>query len=129
MRRLAHALDATREHEARLAELDHLRAADRRLNARSAQPVDGQGRNVNGHTGLQRDVTRTVDRVGAGLEHVADDGVIDPFRLDAGFLKRAARSDRSELESRNVLECADVIGHRRPRAAQDKDIRFVHISD
>src|SRR6185436_12288818 len=38
VRRLAHALRSTREHDVRFAELDHLSAADGRLNPRAAQP-------------------------------------------------------------------------------------------
>src|SRR5262249_2014895 len=118
VRRLAHALDAAGEHEARLAKLDHLRPADRRLDTRSPQPVDGQRGHVDWHAGLERNVTRAVDRVGARLEHVADDGVIDPLGLDAGFLKGAARGDRPQFESRHVLQRPDVVGHRSARAAK-----------
>ena len=80
VRRLAHALDAAGQHEARLAELNQLRAADRRLDARAAQAIDGQRRHVDRHAGLERDVARAVDRVGARLQDVAEDDVVDPLR-------------------------------------------------
>ena len=42
VRRLAHALDAAGKHEARLAELNHLRATDGRLDPGSTEPVHRQ---------------------------------------------------------------------------------------
>ena len=49
VRRLAHALHAAGEDDVRLAELNHLRAADRRLDARPAQPIDRQRRHFDRH--------------------------------------------------------------------------------
>ena len=54
--------------------------------------------------------------------------MIDPLGLHAGALERTARRDRSELDGRDVPERADVVGHRRARAADDEDVRFVHRS-
>jgi hypothetical protein len=39
-----------------------------------------------------------VDRVTARLEHVADNRMLDPLRLDAGTRERAARRYRAEFE-------------------------------
>src|SRR5439155_12041052 len=65
VRRLAHALDATSQHEVGLAELNHLRAADRGLNPRPAQAVHGQRRHVHRYAGLERHVAGAIDCVGA----------------------------------------------------------------
>ena len=123
VRRLAHALGAAGEHDVGLAEQNHLPAADGRLNAGTAQPIDRQRRHFDRHARLQPDVARAVDRVGARLQHVAEDDVIDhasgatPVRCH-----RRARRERAEIERRDVLELAGVFGHRRPRAAEDVDL-------
>ena len=54
VRRLAHALGPAGQHEVGFAEQDHLRAADRRLDARAAQPVDRQRRHFDRQARLQR---------------------------------------------------------------------------
>ena len=112
-----------------LAELDHLRAADRRLDAGAAQPIHGQRRHVDRHAGLERHVARAVDRVGARLQHVAErrrDRSSPAARRSSR--RRRARGDRAELERRHVLQRADVVGHRRARAADDEHFRFRHRS-
>ena len=90
MGRLAHALHATGEDDIGLAEQDQLAAADSGLDAGAAQPVDGQGRNFDRQAGFQSNVPCAVDRVGAGLEHVPEDDVIDRFGLHTGALERRA---------------------------------------
>src|SRR5262249_41544622 len=126
MRRLAHALDPAREHQARFLELDHLRAADRSLDAGAAQAIDRERRHLNRYARPQCDVAGTVDRVGARLGHVAEHGMGDPPGLFARAPRRPPPGDRTELDCRDVLERADIVGHRRARAADDEDVRFVH---
>ena len=60
---------------------------------------------------------RAVDGVGACLQDIAEDDVIDPLRLDAGLLKRAARGDRRRARSPDTSFSAptySVIGVRAP---------------
>jgi hypothetical protein len=101
-------------------------AAHRGLNAGTAEPIDGQRRHFDRHAGLQRDVPCPINRIAAGLQHVAHDGVVHPLRFDAGFLKRRTRRDGTEFECGNVLQRADVLGHRRTRAAKNENL-FRHV--
>ena len=73
-----------------LVELNQLRPTDGGLNARAAESIHREGRHLDGHAGLERNVPGAVDGVTAGLQHVANHRVIDPFGLDARFLKRRA---------------------------------------
>jgi hypothetical protein len=75
-----------------------LRTADRRLDPRAAQSIHRQGRHLDRHAGLERYVTRAVDRVAARLQHVAHNRVINPLWLDAGFRERAFCRNRAEFE-------------------------------
>ena len=74
-----------------------------------------------GHARLERDVPGAVDRVGAGMQDVAEDDVIDHLRLHAGPLHRRARRNRAEIDRRDVLQLAGVVGHRGAGAAEDVD--------
>ena len=106
------------------AELDQLRAADRRLDARAAQPIDRQRRHLDRHARLERRRAarrRPRRRWSAARCRRRRDR---PLRLDAGPLHRRARRDRAELERRDVLQLAGVVGHRRARAAENEDRRF-----
>ena len=87
-------------------------AVDRRLDARAAEAIDRQRRHLDRQAGLEPDVPRAIDRVGAGLQDVAEDDVIDVLRLDAGPLHRRARRDRAELDRGEVLQLARVVRHR-----------------
>ena len=92
----------------------------------AAQPVDGEGGDLDGNAGLEADVARAVDRVAGGLERVAHDDVVDPAAAATpGALEGGPRRVRSELEGGDVLERADVLGHGRARAAQDQGL-FTH---
>ena len=98
VRGLAHALHAAGQHDVRLQQ-DHLPGADRRLQARPAQPVDRQGRDLRRHAGLEPHVARPVDRVRAGVQHVAEHDVVDHVRPYARPLHRGPRRNRAEIES------------------------------
>ena len=56
-----------------------------------------------GTPALSADVSRAVDGVGAGLQHVAENDVVDCGRRDARSLDRAARGDGAELDARKSL--------------------------
>ena len=119
VRRLAHALHAAGEDDLGFAELDVLRAGDRRLDAGAAQPVHRQRRHTDRQPGLERDMARAVDGIGARLQHVAEDHVIDPARLDARPLERAVGGNGAELERRDVAQRPRVLHHGRPRARRE----------
>ena len=117
VRRLAHALGPAGQDDVRFTELDHLAAADGRLNARSAQAVHRQGRHLDRHAGLEPDVTRAVDGVGARLQHVAEDDVIDHARARRrvrSIAARAAIAPRSSAEKSFSLPVYSAIGVRAP---------------
>jgi hypothetical protein len=96
--------------------------ADRRLQSRSAQAVDGERRHFDRHAGLQADVTRAVERVAAGLHHVAEHDVIDPGGIDLRALHRGAGGDHPELDRGEIFQRADELAHRRARAAEDQNL-------
>ena len=122
VRRLAHVLRAAGKNDIGFAKLNHLPAANRRLDAGTAEPIHGQGRHLDRDARLQPDVARAEHRIGARLQHVAEDDVIDLRRRDSRARNRRARRQRAKIERRDVFELAGVFGHRRPRAAEDVDL-------
>jgi hypothetical protein len=117
-----HRLHAADERRPRLAQEDHVRAGDDRLDAAAAEAVDGERGPVVRHARLERDVARAVDGVARGLKRVADDGVVNLLRRHARVFERAARGRRPEVNRLHVLERPDVTGHRRALAAQNEDV-------
>ena len=75
-----------------------------------------------GTPALSADVTRAVVRVDAALLHVAEHDVIDPLGLGAGALERRLRRDGAEIDRRDILERADMLRHRRARAAENENV-------
>src|SRR2546427_13054775 len=72
-----------------------IRSSDR-LEPGAAQPVDGDGRDLDGEPGLESHVAGEGDRGGGGLERVAEDRVADFPRGGAGALECGAGRDRAE---------------------------------
>src|SRR5437879_1230209 len=83
VRRLAHRLRPPREHGARFAEQDQLCRLSDRLEPGAAQPVHSDGRHFDREPGVEADVAGEVDRVGGGLERVAEHRMADLPRGDA----------------------------------------------
>jgi hypothetical protein len=102
-----------------------VRAGDDRLDAAAAEAVDRERRSLGGHARLERDVARAVDGVARSLQGVAHHGVVNLFRRDARRFERAPRRRRAQVERLHVLQGPDVLAHRRPLAAQNKDV-FSH---
>ena len=71
-------------------------------------------------------MARAVDRVGRGLQGVADDDVVDRRRIDAGALEERLRGPRPELDRREVGERAVVLRHRRPDAVDQNQVLYLH---
>ena len=126
MRRLGHVLDAAHQAGHGLAVEDEMSAGDHRLDTRAAQTVDGECRDLLGYPGLERHVTRTVDRVGRGLESVAHHGVVDLGRVDPRPLEQGAGRVRPEVDRGDLGERAVVFGHRGPYPVDQDQITDVH---
>ena len=75
-------------------------ARHHRLKPRATEAIDGQGGHLEGDAGAQAHVARPVDRVARGLEHVAEDHVVDGVRGDPRALEGGLRRVRPELERR-----------------------------
>src|SRR5437773_2705343 len=80
---LARRLRAAGEPPRRSTPKTELSASGERFEPRAAQPVDGDGRDLDRETCLEPDVTGAVDRVGGRLEGVAGDAVAHPGGGDA----------------------------------------------
>ena len=116
VRHLAHVLHAAREAQLRLAEQHRVRGRDDRLDARTAQAVDGQRRLVDRDAGLEGHVARAVDRVAAALGRIADEGLVDLLGLHTCALEGRLGRVRAEIDRRYILELAEtgrsrVLGH------------------
>ena len=122
VRRLAHVLDPAGQHDVGLAREDVMGAGDGGLDPRAAESIDGECRHFHRHTRFERDMPRAVDGIGACLQDIAEDDMIDPLRLDAGLLKRAARGDGAEFDRGYILQRAYVLRHRGARAAENQDV-------
>ena len=80
-----------------------------------------------GTPAFSADVARAVDGVARGLQRVAHHHVVDARRRARRRARSAARAAcAAELEGRDVLERAHVLGHGRARAAQDHDVARLH---
>src|SRR2546427_1033619 len=98
-----------------------IRSSDR-LEPGAAQPVDGDGRDLDGEPGLESHVAGEVDRVGGGLERVAEHRVADLTRGDARALERGAGRDGAELGGGKVLQRAAEGAESRPHPRQEDDV-------
>ena len=85
---------------------DLLGALDDGLEARGAEPVDGDGGGLDPASGPEGDVPRQVRGVGGGLQHVADDGVIHLVGRGAGPGERRLRGDHREVGGGVLLQLA-----------------------
>src|SRR5215510_8832415 len=122
MRRLRHRLHPTYQTSLRFTQLDHLSAGNNRLNAAAAQTVYRQRRTIERNARLQGHMPGAINRISRSLQRVPDNGVIDFFSADTGVLECTTRGDRSEVDCRNVFECADVLAHRRALTAENENI-------
>ena len=102
--------------DAGFVQLDVLRAAEHRLDARAAQAIDGQRRHLDRQARLEADVARAVVRVDAGLLHVAEHDVIDPSGLTPvrSSAPREAMAPSSIAEKSLSAPTYCVIGVRAP---------------
>src|SRR6185436_9828464 len=62
------------------------------------------------------------DRVGRGLQRVAEHDVADIMRRHAGALDRVARGSRAQVDGRQVLQRAAERAEPRPHSGQEDDV-------
>ncbi len=124
VRRLRHVLHAAGENRRRFVELNLFRGVDHGLDARAAETIDGERRHRSRQSRFQSDVTRAINRIGRGLECVADDDMIDLLAAEAAARKRFLRREHAEVDGADVAEVSVVFGHRRTGAVDDDD--FFH---
>ena len=109
------------EDDLRLAEKDLLCAVDDGLEARPAEAVHGQRGRLDGEARLEADVPGAVDRVGAGLHHIADDHVSDGSLVDGALLERPLRRGSGEIGRGHSLEGAGHGAERGSLGGHDDD--------
>jgi hypothetical protein len=56
-------------------------------------------------------VARAVNRIGRGLQRVANNHVIDFIRRETAAIESFLRGDRAELDCADLAEMAVVLGH------------------
>ena len=90
-----------------------------RLEARAAQPVDGQPADLDREAGQQHGHPRDVAVVLAGLVGAAEDDVLDEGRVEAGAIDDGAQDGRGEVVGADGRERAAVAADRRPDGLDD----------
>jgi hypothetical protein len=106
VRRLRHVLGAADEDGVAVAEQQLLRALHDGLEARAAEAVHRDGGRRDGQAGLEADVARAVDGVGARLHHVADDDVGDRVGRDLRLREGGPGGVDAEVRGGDPLERA-----------------------
>ena len=94
------------EHDLALAEEDLAAGLDDGLESGSAQPIDGDGRCLDGEAGLERHVTGAVDRVARGLERVPEDHVVDVVGRESRAIDRRLGGHHAQVVGGEVLQRA-----------------------
>ena len=110
----AHRLDPARDHDLGVAGLDETGRVHRRLEAASAEPVDGHAGDADRQTGQQDGHPADVAVVLARAVRAAEDHVGDPRRVDLGrAVEQAAHDRRREVVGPAAGEGAGVPAERR----------------
>ena len=121
VRREAHALHASGDHDVGLAAPDGLHGVVHRLQAGAALAHDRVGRHLDGEAGLERRHSRQVGRVGA-LLGLAEDDLVHLGRRHAGALDGRLDDDPPEFLGLDVLERAADAAERRAHGRDDDDV-------
>lgn len=74
------------------------------LEPRTAQAIDGNSGSVDGQPGAKTDVSSQVDRVGGGLEDIAEDYVPERLGIHSASVQRSACCNRPEIGGREILQ-------------------------
>jgi hypothetical protein len=81
-----------------------LRSLSDSLEPRTAQAIDCHSGSVDGQAGAKSNVTGQVDRVGGGLEDIAEDDVPEGTRIHSASVQRSARCNDPEIGGRQILQ-------------------------
>ena len=111
VRRLGHRLHAAGDDDLVLAGADQLVGHRDRVDAREADLVDRDRRDVHRDAAVDRRLAGGV-LPGAGADDLAHDHVVDLVAGDAGLLERALDGDATEVGRREVLEAAEQAADR-----------------
>jgi hypothetical protein len=126
VRGLRHILHAAGQHQLRFAEQDALCPLGNGFDAGTAEPVHRDGRGGDGQTRFERHVARAIERVGAGLHHVAENGVVEFRRVRARAAHRFARGDRTQFIGAGLGKRSGVARHRRARPGHNHNLSGKH---
>ena len=119
VRRARHRLDAAADEHVAVADRDRVRRGVDRLEARAAQPVDGQAADLDREVGQQQRHPGDVAVVLAGLVGAAEDDVLDEGRVDAGAVDDGAQHGGGEVVRPDARERAAVAADRRADGLDD----------
>ncbi len=122
MWRLRHVFHASGQHQSGFPQQNLPGSLKDGLQSRAAQPVDGQGRHFLRNACLQPDVPGSVEGIGTGLQHVAEDDVIELFWRGTGTADGLARRVSAQVDGTDVLKQAYIAGHRCARTGDDDDV-------
>src|SRR4029077_20935156 len=122
--RLAHRLGPARQHRVGLAEKNAMRGLDDRLEPRAAEPIDDDRGSLDRQSGSQPDVPRQIRGVGRGLNHVAENDMLDVGRSEAGPGDGALCGQHSEVGGGVLLEGAAKAAEAGPDSGEKDDLLF-----
>ena len=115
----AHAFRAAADGDFGVTEQDGLRRGQDRLQAGTAEPVQGQGRHVLADARIQRRDAGEVHVLRFGVDHVAEHDMPNLVTGYAGALQRLPRYLCTEFGRRHILQAAAEIPDGGARAADD----------
>ena len=99
-----------------------------RLDAGAAQAIHRDRRRFGLQAGLQSDVARAIDCIGAGLHHVAENGVVEIYGIHSGTPDGLFRRVRRKPDCGNIGKRSGVTRHRRARSRHNDNIGWEHES-
>ncbi len=119
VRRPGHRFDAAADEHVAIADGDRVRGRVDRLEARPAQPVDGQPADLDREIGQEERHPRDVAVVLAGLVGAAEDDVLDECRVDAGTVDEPAQDRGGQVVGPDAGQGAAVATDRGPDRLDD----------
>ncbi|HLQ22478.1 MAG TPA: hypothetical protein VK132_04690 [Gemmatimonadales bacterium] len=107
-----------------LAEKNAVRGLDDRLETRAAEPVDGDRGSLDRQSGSQPHVPRQIRGVGRGLNHVAENDMLDVGRSEAGPGDGTLCGQHPEVGGGVLLEGAAKAAEAGPDGGEKDDLLF-----
>jgi hypothetical protein len=102
--RLTHWLGPARQDNVWFSEHNLLRSLGDSLESRTAEAIDSNRGSVDGQTSAKSDVAGQVNRIGGGLEDIAEDNVPEGARIHSAPVQRSARCNNPEFGGREILQ-------------------------